>query len=49
MYHDIFTKAVDEETFTFCKRAMRNLGEEAAITQRVRRMRSALARATGMA
>ena len=49
MIADIFTKAVDEETFTFCKRAMRNMAEESVITQRVRRMRSALARATGMA
>ena len=44
----IFTKPVDEETFEFCKHEMRNMQRGSVMSERVRRMRGALARAMGM-
>ena len=48
MVADIFTKPVDEETFEFCKHEMRNMQRGSVMSERVRRMRGALARAMGM-
>ena len=47
MTSDIFTKAVDEETFEFCKHTLHNTTRESYITRKVNRLTAALQRAMG--
>ena len=47
MTADIFTKAVDEETFHRCKHELRNTTREAWTTRKVDNLRAALSRAMG--
>ena len=47
MIADIFTKAVDEETFFFCKHTLHNTEPEAYMTRKVRRLTTALTTAAG--
>ena len=47
MSADIFTKAVDEETFHFCKHIMHNTEPESYATRKVRRLTTALAKVAG--
>ena len=47
MSADIFTKAVDEETFFFCKHTLHNTEPEAYMTRKVRRLTTALTTAAG--
>ena len=48
MTADIFTKAVDEETFFRCKHTLHNTTKESYITRKVSRLSAALARARSM-
>ena len=45
MTADVFTKAVDEETFEFCKHTLRNTTRESYATRKVSRLAAALTRA----
>ena len=47
MVADVFTKAVDEETFNRCNDALRNTQHVAFMSRKVMRLREALRRATG--
>ena len=47
MSADIFTKAVDEETFFFCKHTLHNTQPETYVTRKFRRLTSALAKVSG--
>ena len=47
MSADVFTKAVDEETFFFCKHTLHNTEPETYTTRKVRRLTTALAKAAG--
>ena len=47
MTADIFTKAVDEETFFRCKHTLHNTTKESYISRKVSRLSAALARARG--
>ena len=41
MTADVFTKAVDEETFEFCKHTLRNTTRESYVTRKVSRLTAA--------
>jgi len=45
MTSDIFTKAVDEETFHWCKHELRNTSRESFTTRKISKLRAALSRA----
>ena len=45
MTSDIFTKAVDEETFHWCKHELRNTSRESYTTRKISKLRAALSRA----
>ena len=45
MIADIFTKAVDEETFHWCKHQLRNTSRESYTTRKIAKLRAALGRA----
>ena len=45
MIADIFTKAVDEETFHWCKHQLRNTSRESYATRKIAKLRAALGRA----
>lgn len=47
MSADVFTKAVDEETFLFCKHTLHNTEPEKYVTRKVRRLTTALGKAAG--
>ena len=47
MSADVFTKAVDEETFFFCKHTLHNTEPETYATRKVRRLTAALAKVAG--
>ena len=47
MTADIFTKAVDEETFHRCKHEMRNTTRAGYVTRKINKLKAALSRATG--
>ena len=48
MTADVFTKAVDEETFFQCKHTLHNTTKEAYIARKVSRLSTALERARSM-
>ena len=45
MIADVFTKAVDEETFHRCKHELRNTRRESYVSVKISRLMAALARA----
>ena len=47
MSADVFTKAVDEDAFFFCKHALHNTDPEAYVTRKVKRLMSAMSVASG--
>ena len=49
MIADVFTKAVDEETFHRCKHELRNTQRESYISAKISRLAAALARARAQA